>query len=34
MRSFIVGLGAGVRSGENGGGVKLRAAAAGGIAAG
>ena len=34
MRSFIVGLGAGVRSGENAGEVKVRAAAAGGIAAG
>src|SRR5271170_8022632 len=34
MRSFIVGLGAGVRRGENGGGVEMRAVAAGGIAAG
>src|SRR5579863_5371649 len=34
MRSRMVGLGAGVRSGEDGGGVETRAAAAGGIAAG
>ena len=34
MRSFIVGRGAEVRRGENGGGVKTRAAAAGGIACG
>src|ERR1700688_3027616 len=33
MRSFIVGLGAGTRSGEVGRGVEMRAAAAGGIAA-
>jgi hypothetical protein len=31
MRSFIVGLGAGVRRGENEGGVEMRAVAAGGI---
>src|SRR5271165_1145378 len=34
MRSFIVGRGAGVRRGENGGGVEMRADTVGGIAAG
>jgi len=34
MRSFIVGLGTGTRSGEIGGGVEMRKEAAGGIAAG
>jgi len=34
MRSFIVGLGAGTRSGEVSGALEMRATAAGGIAAG